>query len=220
MKVVQSEKYLGDFISSTGSNSETIKHRVSIGNGVIAKIKSILENMILGKHYFKIALLLRDSLFLNGILYSSEAWYGLKESEIMELEKLDNILLRNIFEVPKSAPVISLYLESGCVRIRNILRARRLNFLHHLVNLNTEEMEYKFFKAQWDHPCPQDWTIQVKKDMIELGFPVSIEFVKSKSENMFKELVRKKVKSYEFSKLMESRKSKTKTIIYSNLSIY
>ena len=175
-----------------------------------------LENMILGKHYFKIALLLRDSLFLNGILYSSEAWYGLKESEIMELEKLDNILLRNIFEVPMSAPVISLYLESGCVRIRNILRARRLNFLHHLVNLDNDEMEYKFFKAQWDHPCPQDWTSQVKNDMIELGLPTSIEFVKSKSERIFKELVRKKVKSYEFSKLMEARKSKTKNIIYSN----
>ena len=53
MKIVQSEKYLGDFITETGSNTETIKHRVSIGNGIIAKIKSILENMFLGEHYFK-----------------------------------------------------------------------------------------------------------------------------------------------------------------------
>ena len=70
MKAVKSEKYLGDLISETGTNTETIKHRVSIGNGVIARIKNLLENMSLGEHYFKIAFLLRESLFLNGILYS------------------------------------------------------------------------------------------------------------------------------------------------------
>ena len=119
---------------------------------MIAKIKSILENISLGEHYIKIAFLLRESLFLNGILYSSEAWYGVKESEIIELENVDNMLLRNIFEVPKSAPIVSLYSESGCVRIRNILKARRLNFLHHLMKLDQEEMLYKFLKSQWDHP--------------------------------------------------------------------
>ena len=124
MKVVQSEKYLGDFISSTGANTETIQNRVSIGNGIIAKIRSILENMSLGKHYFKTALLLRESLLLNGILYSSEAWYGLKKSEVADLEKVDTLLLRTIFEVPQSTPTVSLYLESGCIRIRNILKAR------------------------------------------------------------------------------------------------
>ena len=103
-------------------------------------VLTILENMSLGKHYFKIAFLLRESLFLNGILYSSEAWYGLKKSEIEELEKVDRILLRSIFEVPQSAPTVSLYLESGCVQIRNILKARRVNFLHHLASLEKEEM--------------------------------------------------------------------------------
>ena len=186
---------------------------------MIAKIKSILENISLGEHYIKIAFLLRESLFLNGILYSSEAWYGVKESEIIELENMDNMLLRNIFEVPKSAPIVSLYLESGCVRIRNILKARRLNFLHHLVKLDHEEMLYKFFKSQWEHPCPQDWTLQVKKDMLEIGLPVSLEFVASKSKEVFKELVKSKVKIFEFSQLMAARKSKTKTLNYQSLKM-
>ena len=150
--------------------------------------------MSLGKHYFKIAFLLRESLFLNGILYSSEAWYGLTKSEIADLEKVDMILLRNIFEVPQSTPTVSLYLESGCVRIRNILKARRINFLHHLANLKEEEMEYKFFKAQWDYPCHQDWTLQVKQDLADLGLPISLQFLTSKSEKNFKELVKVKVK--------------------------
>ena len=111
MKIVESEKYLGDFISSTGSNSDTIRNRVSIGNGVIAKIRSILENMSLGKHYFKIAFLLRESLFLNGILYSSEAWYGLTKSEIADLEKVDMICYE-IFSKFHSQPQLSVSILS------------------------------------------------------------------------------------------------------------
>ena len=156
---------------------------------------------------------------MNGILYSAEAWFGLKESEINKFEKIDNILLRSIFEVPRSAPIISLYLESGCVRIRNILKARRLNFLHHLVKLDKEEMLFKFFKAQWDHPCPQDWTIQVKRDMKEIGFPTSLEFVKSKSKDVFKDLVKSKIKALEFANLMEARMSKTENLKYHDLSM-
>ena len=139
----------------------------------------MLENMSLGKHYFKTAFLLRESMFLNGVIYSSESWYRVTEEEIEELEKLDNILLRYIFEVPQSAPVVSLFLESGSVRIRNILKARRMNFLHQLANLDKQEMEYKFFKCQWDHPSPQDWTEQVKNDLREVGVPVSFDFISS-----------------------------------------
>ena len=123
MKSVHSEKYLGDYITSSGNNKDTINHRVSLGNGALAQIRSILENISLGRHYFKTAFLLRESIFLNGMLFSSESWYGVTEEEVSQLEKLDIQLLRYIFEVPSSAPVISLYLESGCVRIRNILRA-------------------------------------------------------------------------------------------------
>ena len=186
---------------------------------MIAKIKSMLENIYLGEHYFKTAFLLRESMFLNGVIYSSESWYGVTEEEISELEKLDNMLLRSIFEVPQSAPVVSLFLESGCVRVRNIIKARRVNFLHQLANLNKEEMEYKFFKCQWDHPSTQDWTEQVRTDLMDLGLPVSLDFVTSQSENTWKELVKTKVKSYEFSKLMESRKSKTINLNYSQLKM-
>ena len=219
MKTVESEKYLGDYIMSSGKNTKTIQHRVSLGNGALAQIKSMLENINLGRHYFKTAFLLRESIFLNGILFSSEAWYGLSMEEVNQLEKLDIILLRRIFEVPHSVPLVSLYLESGCIRIRNIIKARRLNFLHHLANLNREEMEYKFFRCQWDHPSPNDWTEQVRADLAEVGLPVSLEFLTSKSEKMFKEIVKKKIRSYEFSNLMQERKSKTRNLSYTHLAM-
>ena len=219
MKSVHSEKYLGDFITSSGKNTDTISHRVSLGNGALAHIRSILDNISLGRHYFKTAFLLRESFFLNGILFSSEAWYGITEEEIDQLEKLDIQLLRYIFEVPHSVPVVSLYLESGCVRIRNIIRARRLNFLHYLANMKKDEMLYKFFKCQWDHPSQRDWTVQVRSDMRKIGLPESLEFVTSKSEKVFKEIVKREIKTFEFSNLMQERKSKTINLKYSHLKM-
>ena len=172
MENVKSDKYLGDIIAADGSNSENIRNRVSKGNGIIAKIKAILGNVSLGESYFRIAFLLRESMFLSSILFSSECWYGLKSEEIEELEKLDRILLKFIFNVPDSVPSIALYLESGCLTIGTLIKARRVNFLHTLANREDSEMHTKFFQHQWDHPSKLDWTEQVRKDLLDLGMPV------------------------------------------------
>ena len=68
MQYVQSETYLGDVISSDGTNTLNIKKRISKGNGILAQLKGILDTVSFGVHYFKIALLLRESILLNGVL--------------------------------------------------------------------------------------------------------------------------------------------------------
>ena len=60
---VKSDTYLGDIISFDGSNTENIMQTVSKGNGIIAQIKSILERFSLRAIFFKIAFLLRESLY-------------------------------------------------------------------------------------------------------------------------------------------------------------
>ena len=82
MQEVSHDEYLGDVISSDVSNTLNIRNRVSKGLGIITQILNMLEKVTLGHHYFKIAMLLRESLFLNGILTNSEVWYGMKKSEI------------------------------------------------------------------------------------------------------------------------------------------
>ena len=52
MECIKSDTCLGDKISSDGSNTENIRNRVSKGNGIIAKIKSILKSDSLRKHLF------------------------------------------------------------------------------------------------------------------------------------------------------------------------
>ena len=221
MLTVSSDVYLGDEISSDGSNKLNIQRRVSKGVGIISQLMNLLETTSVGKHYFKIALLLRDSIFLNSILTNSEVWYGVTKSEIEQLESVDRTLLRRIFRLPISTPISGLYLESGCMRIGTILKARRINFLHYLLNQPKEGMLSKFFYAQWQHSSRLDWTEQVKMDLFDFGLPRDLELLESRSTNNFKNLIKKKAREFELRSLVTIKKtqSKMKNLKYDKLKL-
>ena len=96
----------------------------------------------LGEHYFETVTLLRESVFLNGILTNAEIWYSLTKDEIKELEDLDLTLLRKVFKVPYSTPSEAYYLELGILSIETTIKKRRLNFFHYLLNRKEDEMLY------------------------------------------------------------------------------
>ena len=100
----------------------------------------LLKNVSFGKHYFEIAKLLRETMFVNGLLTNCEAWHNLKESEIAKLEEVDRLLIRKLFQVQSSCPTEASYLELGCIPLGIMIKSRRLNYLHHLVTRDKEEM--------------------------------------------------------------------------------
>ena len=116
--------------------------------GIISQIMDLLKNINFGKYYFKIAITLRESMFVNGLLTNCEVWHNLNESETKKFEELDRTLIRKIFQVPRSCPVEALYLELGCIPLGITIRARRINYLHHLVTRKESEMLCKTF---WAH---------------------------------------------------------------------
>jgi hypothetical protein len=111
MQKVQHETYLGDIISDDGTNDLNILSRVSKGHGKVTQVMNMLERVTLGSHYFRIALMLRESIFLNSILNNSEVWYGLLDRQITQLEMVDRLLLRKFLDTPVSTPVEGIYLE-------------------------------------------------------------------------------------------------------------
>ena len=161
-----------------------------------------METVSVGAHYFKIALLLRESLLLNGILTNCDSWYGLTEEELMELESLDLAFFRNRFEVPHTVPTVSLFLETGCYSIRTIIKVRRIIYLHYILKLDNSEMLSRFFHAQWGNPVKSDWATEVKENLIELGLPTSLPVIKAMSKNAFKNLVKKHAKKFEFQRFL------------------
>ena len=187
---VEEAVYLGDDIWADGKNSSNIASRVNKGIGQITQIMDILKTVSFGAQYFKIAVTLRETMFINGILTNADVWYVLLKSEI------DRMLIRGILEVPSSSCVESLYLELGITPIHVILKARRVNYLHYLATLKDNEMLYRVFKAQWDNPVKDDWTLEVKKNLEELNIHLSLEEIQEKSANSFKSLIKTKAKEF------------------------
>ena len=154
------------------------------------------KKISLGKDYFKIALLLRESQFLNGILTNAEVWYALSKADIEQLEELDRQLLRKIMHTKVSVPSESLYLELGCLNIGTIIKARRINYLQYLLKQNGKKMLNQFFSAQWKYPGVGDWTEQVKEDLVDFGIDLDLEEIRLKSFYSFKKIVQNKAQKY------------------------
>ena len=127
------EKYLGDIISHDGRNSKNIKARINKGRGIVKKILNILNCIPFGKLYFQIAVILRNSLLVSSLLCNSEAWFNLTKADLNLIESVDLELLRKILNAPLTTPKEALFLELGVMPLRDIIRQRRIIFLHYII---------------------------------------------------------------------------------------
>ena len=148
MQSSEKETYLGDIIANNGKLNLTIQSRREKGFGMVSEILSILSEIPLGKHKIQIALILRQAMLLNGMLYSSEAWSDVKKRDEKQLEEVDEYLLRSIFKAHRKTPLEFLHLETGTVPIRFVMASRRMNYLHNILNENENELILKVYLAQ------------------------------------------------------------------------
>ena len=93
---------------------------------IVDQIMDILTGTIFGHFYFEVGLILRESLLDNSILTNSEAWYGLKDTEVEQLEQSDESFLRKFLEVGKCCPKEILYLETVSLPLKFIIMTIRL----------------------------------------------------------------------------------------------
>ena len=66
MLTSSSEKYLGDLITNDGKIDENLKNRQAKGTGINNQILGLLKEISFGSYYFQIALILQNSLLING----------------------------------------------------------------------------------------------------------------------------------------------------------
>ena len=67
----QSERYLGQIISSDGSNTQNIKERTCRGTGLGKKIIEMVGNFPGGKYQFEIIVMMRNAFIISSILSGS-----------------------------------------------------------------------------------------------------------------------------------------------------
>ena len=141
--------YLGNILCGNASNGKNIKNRVSKGIGYISQIFTILDNVCFGEHFFEMALLLRESLLINAVLFTSEIWYNLNQKDIQDLEYLDKVFFCRLMGTPKTIQTEAYYLEFGTFNVEVYIKSRRILYYHNLVNRDKTQLVYSFFMTQY-----------------------------------------------------------------------
>ena len=192
-----------------------------MGHGKIKQVIDYLNDICFGKYHFIIAKILRETIFLNSILQNSEAWYSVSQNNINQLEKIDNILLKKIFELPTSTPSAFLHLELGTMPVRFILMVRRLSFLQYILKEKGDTLVHSFLVAQIEQPLKGDWWEQAQQDLAEININLSLAEISKMSVESFKKKVKKCVNDLAFNwlKTEKQRSKKIENIDYSSLSI-
>ena len=144
----------------------------------------------------------------------------IKGSEL--LEKCDRSLLTRLFSVPFSCSYEAVFLETGCLPIRYILKGRRLIYYWTLLNKPDNELVKKFFDIQKQFSSNNDWILQIAEDKKDLNIDISDESIKILKKGAIKKYIKRKLyqKATEFLFVNKMKHSKSTNLTSFKLQDY
>ena len=148
MQLVETQKYLGDVISNSGSNSDNIKDRCDKGYSAISQIKSFLKDVGFGRFDIQTGLLMRDSIFGSKMMLNSEVWHAVTKAQINELEVIDKILLRQVLNSHSKTALEWIYSDAGKLDLKSLVQIRRVMFLWHILSREEDELIHRVYLTQ------------------------------------------------------------------------
>ena len=126
---------------------------------------------------------------LSGILFGSEAWYGVTKQQIQLLETADLHYFKKLFGAHCHTAKEAFYLETGKLPIKFLIMKRRLMYWRHIINSNSDGLLLKFYKIQKACPVRNDWVSQIEMDKTEINLQLTDEEVIGLSKWKFKKLL-------------------------------
>ena len=200
-------KYLGFIISNKGDNMKNINEMKKKSIWIINKIFNRLHSLNLKKYFFECAIIFLNVMLRSSILYASETYYNLKETELRAIERIEEAFLRRLFKTSKGCPIVQLYLEAGHKPARFEIFRIRLLFLKTILH-EPDSMIHKFIKLQFENPTRGDWASSCLNHLDYLNIKMSLEEIKSLSLNQFRNLLDKSINIKALEYLLQKRGSK------------
>ena len=216
---IQTQKYLGFVLSSTGDNMANIDAIKKKSIGLVKTAFNKLNSLNLKFYYFECSAIILNVMLRSSILYASEVYYELQENEIRQLERIEEQFMRKILNTTKGCPIVSLYLSLGHIPARFEIQKRRLLFLKYILTEKEDSMVRQFFQLQTEVPTKGDWASSCLKDLKDLEIFSSLKEIERMPYNQFKNILKKKIKEKALTYLMNKIRKKGKEINYKELSM-
>ena len=194
IKIETSAKYLGDIINSKGTHADMVEDRVKRGDSCAANMFSIVQNITFGCHSIETLLMLYDSLFLATVIYNSQSWSVLSNTETRELKTCQMRLLKRILKAPKAAPNAIVLLELGVLPLEFEIYRKKLMFLQHILKLDQNDPVRQVYEEQRKYNSESNWTNEVERIKKQINLEVDDQYVSEISKTVWKTTVNKSVR--------------------------
>ena len=213
------QKYLGFVLSSTGNNMANIRKVEQKSIGVIKSTLNKLNSLNLKQYYFECSIILLNVMLRSSILYASDMYYDLKETELRHLERIEETYLRKVLNTTKGCPIVQLYLAVGHTPARFEIQKLRLLYLKYILEEDDASLLNKFFKLQLQFPTKGDWVTTCMNDLKELNIQNSLEEIKTMSKHSFTKMLKENGRKNAFKYLLSKKGSKGKENSETELSM-
>ena len=211
MKEKVSDKYLGDFIHTSGPSQSvecTISNRYGRTLLGILETRAIIDDCRIntvggiqsGLDYWEMA-------YLPSLINNCQTWTKISDSSIKMLEDLQNTMYQILLNVPRTCPKPALCWELGGIQMELRIVMSKLNFVWHLSNLDDKSLAKEIFVVQKEQKLPGlvreclEWI-----DVLNLPNVLKERF----SKTQWKKKVKEAIKKYNEADLREKMKKSSK----------
>ena len=174
--------------------------------------------MPFGHRRVEVGLMLRDAMFVNGVLCNSEARHSITEKNIEDLQVMDRSLLRHITKAHAKVQTEFIYLETGAIPIKQMMMNRRMMYQQNILKRSPDELLRQVYEAQKENPVRGDWIKMINNDFETLEIDMNENEIQLKSKCEYKSQVKHIIKEHVFKKLkiQQANHSKIRDICYNS----
>ena len=190
-------------LHESGKPKATISKRVNRGYAIVAQIFALIKDLPLGNLRTEVGLALRLACLINGVLYNSEVWHNVKETDIEQFVTINKYLLRGLVQAHAKTPGEHLYLEMGALPITHVIRVRRLLYLQTILKRHNDELIKRVYSSQKENPVAGDWCEIVKDDLEKIQLDMSDTEIEEMSTYDSKKMIKRRVRQTVFNELEE-----------------
>ena len=166
--------------------------------GKVSQIMGILDEVDMGTNRVEAGLLLRQSILVNSLLYSAEAWSNVTEKQLARLEVVDSAFLAQLTGGHAKTPSEFHHLETGTWKLRHILSYLRLLFHHNILSRDDNETIKKIYLKQKEECVKGDWFELLKQDFDFIGVNMNEEKISSTPKNQYKVEIKRLIQKAAF----------------------
>jgi hypothetical protein len=164
-------KIVGDNFNERGSNTDLILERVKKGKSCVVNSIAMCSEIALGCFAMHILILLYQAVILASVLFNSQTWTRLTQSDYKKLITIQLKYLKRMLHAPNSTPNVNVFLELGVLPITYEIHRRKLVFLHHVLTLQEDDPVRRVYYEQLKLPGELNWAneLQVLRETYDVG---------------------------------------------------